>query len=301
MFTPFALRLYRVAVEVRGALLELGEVLDGLQRALRAEQPLDVDAAQRRRVDAMPVLVGTDVADGVRGRVRVAVGVAVEAGDALRRRQGAPVVGGIELRLGKRRHQQPQAFELLGIQDVLEQLVEVGQRDQLALRDVAQVRPRGQVDRRGKLRQQVLRQVEVEVEARQVALGLLLGFVDELLREYHAARFVMRMRQREESRRPQVLLLDLLRRQAGELFPGHALGQLDAHAVLHRLAARHGHALGRSVGQVVALRQQLLLAFGEGRLFRLQSLHQRVEAFRRGRIGGESRDGAETSANQQAG
>ena len=74
-----------VAVEVGGALLELREVLDALQGALRSEQTLDADAAQRRRVDAVPVLVRPDVADGMRRRVRVAVGMAVEAGDALGR------------------------------------------------------------------------------------------------------------------------------------------------------------------------------------------------------------------------
>ena len=118
-------RLHRVAVEVGGALLELGEVLDGLQRPLRAEQPLDVHAAQRRRVDAVAVLVRADVADRVRRGVGVAVGVAVEAGHALVGLERAAVVGGVELLLRERRDQQPQALELLGIEDVLEQLVEV--------------------------------------------------------------------------------------------------------------------------------------------------------------------------------
>ena len=77
-----------IAVEVGGALLELGEVLHGLQRALRAEQPLDVHAAQRRRVDAVAELLRADVADEVRGGVGVAVGVAVEAGDARLRLDG---------------------------------------------------------------------------------------------------------------------------------------------------------------------------------------------------------------------
>jgi hypothetical protein len=42
-----------VAFEIGGPLLELGEVFDRLQRPLRAEQPLDVHAEERRRVDAM--------------------------------------------------------------------------------------------------------------------------------------------------------------------------------------------------------------------------------------------------------
>ena len=199
-----ALGLDGVTVEVRRALLELREILDALHRPLRAEQPLDVHAPERRRVDAVAMLVRTDVADRVRGRVRVPVGVTVEAGHALVGGEGATVLGGVELRLGKRRDEEPQALELLGVEHVLEELVEVGQRHELALRHVTQVRPRGQVDRRRKLREQVLRQIEIEVEPREVAPGLALGLVDERLREHHAARFVMRVRQRIEARGPEI-------------------------------------------------------------------------------------------------
>src|SRR5262249_59665551 len=44
-------RRYRITVEVGAALLELREVFDRLERALRAEEALDVHAAQARRVD----------------------------------------------------------------------------------------------------------------------------------------------------------------------------------------------------------------------------------------------------------
>jgi len=80
----------------------------------------------------MPVLVRADVADRVRGGVRMAVGVAVKTGHALVGLEAAAIVGGVELRLGKRREQQPQAFELLGIQNVFEELLDVGQCHQLA-------------------------------------------------------------------------------------------------------------------------------------------------------------------------
>jgi hypothetical protein len=46
--------------------------------ALRAEQALDVHAAQRRRIDAMPEMLRASVADEVRCRVRVAVGMTIE-------------------------------------------------------------------------------------------------------------------------------------------------------------------------------------------------------------------------------
>jgi len=36
----------RVAIEIRGALLEFGEVFDGLQRPLRSEEALNIDSAQ---------------------------------------------------------------------------------------------------------------------------------------------------------------------------------------------------------------------------------------------------------------
>ena len=97
---------HRIAVEVGRPLLELGEVLDALQRPLRAEQPLDVHAAQRRRVEAMAELLRANVADQVRGGVRVAVDVAVEAGHAGARLQRPAVLGGVELLLRERRDQQ---------------------------------------------------------------------------------------------------------------------------------------------------------------------------------------------------
>ena len=53
----------RVAVEVRAALLELSEVLDAAERALRSEQALDLDAAKRRRIDAMPERLRANIPD----------------------------------------------------------------------------------------------------------------------------------------------------------------------------------------------------------------------------------------------
>ena len=123
-------------------------------------------------------------------------------------------------------------------------------------------------------------QVEVEVETRQVAFGLLLRLVDERLREDHPARFVMRMRQRQEARRPGVLVPDLVRRHGCELVPRHVGGQLDAHAVLHRLPARHRDALGRAVREVVACGEQILLPLGERGLLLLRALYHGSQGFR---------------------
>ena len=70
------------------------------------------------------------------------------------------------------------------------------------------------------------------------------------------------MRQRQEALREQVLLADLRRRRrrraASQVVPG---GQLDAHALLNRLAARHRDARGGAVGEVVALGQQAACRF----------------------------------------
>ena len=149
---------HRVAVEVRGPLLELGEVLDRLQRPLRAEQPLDVHAAQRRRVDPVAELLRPDVADQVRGRVGVAVHVAVEAGHAAAaasRVRRSSVWLNCCCGNGVTSSRKP--FDLLRVQNAVEQLEEVHDRDELALRHVAQVGPRGQEDRRRELGQEVRR------------------------------------------------------------------------------------------------------------------------------------------------
>jgi len=62
---------HRIAVEIGGALLELGKVFDRFQAALRAEQPLDVDAAERYRPDAIDgsVVSGT-ISEGGRWMTR---------------------------------------------------------------------------------------------------------------------------------------------------------------------------------------------------------------------------------------
>jgi hypothetical protein len=55
---PFLCGDHDIAVEIGRALLEFGEILDRLQRSLRSEQPLDVQAAQRNRFDAVAECCG---------------------------------------------------------------------------------------------------------------------------------------------------------------------------------------------------------------------------------------------------
>ena len=212
----------------------------------------------------------------------VAVGMAVETRDAAMRFLRAPVAGHVELLLRKRREQQAQAVELLRIQDAVEKIHEIVDRHALALRHIAEVGPRGEKDGRGKFRQEMIGQIEVEIEARQVALLLFLQLLDLELRKEHAAFGMIRMRQREESRGPNILFADLLRRHFRELFPCDALGQSNPHALLHRLFPRHRHAGRRIVAQVVAFGEQIVVLLFNPRLLRLHPLHRRLEIFASG-------------------
>ena len=117
--------------------------------------------------------MGTDVADQVRRRIGVPVCMAVEAGDTERRLGRATIVGEIELLLGKRDNEEAQTLELLWIQNAFEETIVVLVRHQLALRYVTQVRTRGQKNRGRELREETIGEVELEIEAFQIALRLL--------------------------------------------------------------------------------------------------------------------------------
>ena len=147
-----------------------------------------------------------DVAGQVGRRRRVAVDVAVEACDALHagRVLRLAVGRGVELLLRELRDQQAQALQVLGVEDSREELLEVVDRDDFALRDVAQVGPRGQVDGRRELGQEVLGQVKIDVEPLQPWQDL-----DLHLREDHSAHLVLGVRQWQEALGKQVLLADL--------------------------------------------------------------------------------------------
>src|SRR5215831_368197 len=119
----------------------------------------------------------------MRGAVRVSVNVAIEAGDATMRARAAAVFRIVELLLWKRSDQQTQALDLLGVQNPVEELIRIGDRYQFPLRDIAQVRPRGQIDCWREFRQHMIRKIEVEIEASKVALLLFLDFVNVELRE----------------------------------------------------------------------------------------------------------------------
>src|SRR5688572_4110224 len=100
--------------------------------------------------------------------------MAVEASDAAARRFAAAIGGLVELLLREGSDEEAQALELLRVQEAVEEREEVLDGDELALRHVAEIRAGGEVDGRRELGQQVIRKVEVEVEAGQIALLLLL-------------------------------------------------------------------------------------------------------------------------------
>src|SRR5262245_56838573 len=103
----------------------------------------------------MTEFLWTDVADKVCPAVRMSVGMAGQRGDATARTFRSAIFGLIELLLRKRRQQQPQSFELLGIQNAVEQFVIVLECDLLAVAHVTKVRTRGEEDGCRKLRQKV--------------------------------------------------------------------------------------------------------------------------------------------------
>src|SRR5262245_32027686 len=93
------LRLNRVSVKIRRALFELGEILDRFQGSLRAKQTLDVDATETGSIDAVAILIRSDVAHGVRGRVRMPIRVTIKTGHTQVRLKCTPVISCIELGL----------------------------------------------------------------------------------------------------------------------------------------------------------------------------------------------------------
>ena len=82
------------------------------------------------------------------------------------------VSGLIELLLGKGRDQQPQTFQLFGIENAVEELVVVGNGHELTLRNIPEVRAGGEVNRRWELGEKMLGKIVIEIESGQVTLFL---------------------------------------------------------------------------------------------------------------------------------
>ena len=203
-------------------------------------------SSRNRRCWGRIVGVEVELAGGV------AVDVAVEAGHPQARVDALAVVGRVELLLREGGQQELQAGELDRGQDVLEERVEVIDRDDLAPRDVAQLGAVLQEHGRRELGQEGLGQVEFDVEPLEPGEHL-----DLHLREDLPPRRVLRVRQRRVGERAR--LADLLGAHLRQLFPGHPLGQPGGRPDGERLAARH-LGLGVELGlEVVPALEELLL------------------------------------------
>src|ERR1700674_3818538 len=95
----------------------------------------------------MAGLQGTGIGRKMGRPVGVTVRVAIQAAHASARLLRAAILGLVELLLRKRRHQKAQSLELLWIDDAVEQLVIIVDGDELALRNIAEVRTLIEIDR----------------------------------------------------------------------------------------------------------------------------------------------------------
>src|SRR5260370_41177846 len=106
---------YRVTVEIRGALLKLSEIFNGLESTLGAEETLDVHAPESRCLNAVAELLRPNITDQMRRAIRAAIGMAVEAGHAQARLFGAAVLGRIEMLRGRRGWKPSPSLPLTGV------------------------------------------------------------------------------------------------------------------------------------------------------------------------------------------
>ena len=151
----------------------------------------------------------------------------------------------------------------------------------MPLRHVAQVGPRGQVDRRRKLRQEVVGQVEVEIEAGQVAAFLLLDLVD-----VEAAETACRLRHDSDAAAAGSPWATVPSRGSPSGVMAARLCQLTPSGSFTRTPSWTGLPRDmvtpwrRAVAQVVAFLQKILLALGVGGLRHFHALDGVGELFR---------------------
>src|SRR5258705_5287405 len=100
----------------------------------------------------MTELLRPDVAHLMRRAVRVAVLMTVETGHPEAGLLHQTIRRQVELLLWKGGEQEPEPLQLLRVQDAVEGLVIVHDRDELPLRDISQIAARRQVERGRKLR-----------------------------------------------------------------------------------------------------------------------------------------------------
>src|SRR5712692_11940215 len=139
------------------------------------------------------------------------VRVTIKAGDSAARLHRTTIVRLVELLLRKGSEQQPQPFDLLRIQNSVKQIIEIVDRDQFSLGNVAEVRARGQINCGRELRKEVFWKVEVEIEPGEVTLLLFQQFLDFEVWENHSPFRMVSVWQRLKPLREQVPVANLLR------------------------------------------------------------------------------------------
>ena len=96
----------------------------------------------------------------------------------------------------------------------------------------------------------------------------------------HAAFGMIGVRQRQEALGEESFRLDLFGAQRRQFLPGHAVGQLRARTGLDRFAARHGHALGGTIAEVITQVQQVRVFLLNGRLGLFHAFPHGLEVLR---------------------
>src|SRR3954471_2226113 len=102
----------------------------------------------------------------------------------------------------------------------------------------------GEKDRGRELGRQMVRKIEIDIEAPQVAGFLVADLVDLVIGKDLPAGCLLDMGQRQEPARKQAAFTDLVWGHRGKVIPRHALRQLDPNTALNRLASTRHHLPG---------------------------------------------------------
>src|SRR6185503_3887740 len=113
----------------------------------------------------------------------VEVGMAVETRHAQTRLGDLAILGLVEFFLREGREQHAQPLHLNGRDEPVEDLVVVADGQQLTARHVAELWLGSEKDRRREFRREMVRQVEVDMEAAEIALFLARDLINLPVRE----------------------------------------------------------------------------------------------------------------------
>src|SRR4051794_38991022 len=172
----------------------------------------------------------------VEGSIGVEIGVAVEASHAEALVSALAVLGLIELLLRERREQKPEPLDLDRSENADHQLVIVLDRQQLPSRHIAQFRMGGEKQGRREFRGEAIREIQIDIEAPQVAGLLPSNLVNLVIREDLAAGGLFDMGQRHEAGRQEPPLADFVGAHGRQAIPRYPWRKLDADAALDWLA-----------------------------------------------------------------